>query len=72
VGDDYSKEELVAELGSAFLSAEAGIDNSQIENSAAYIKGWLKPLRNDKRLIVIASSQAAKAARYILGQTEEE
>jgi len=72
VGDEYSKEELVAELVSAFLCAEAGIDNSQIENSAAYIQGWLKPLRNDKRLIVIASSQAAKAVRYIMGQTEEE
>ena len=41
--DEYSKEELVAELGSAFLCVEAGIDNSQIENSAAYIQGWLKP-----------------------------
>ncbi|HZV83198.1 MAG TPA: zincin-like metallopeptidase domain-containing protein, partial [Geobacteraceae bacterium] len=66
-GDEYSREELVAELGSAFLCAEAGIDNSQIENSAAYIQGWLKPLRNDKRLIVMASSQAARATRYILG-----
>jgi antirestriction protein ArdC len=71
VSDEYSKEELVAELGSAFLCAEAGIDNSQLENSAAYIQSWLKPLRNDKRLIVTASSQAAKAARYILGQTDE-
>lgn len=69
--EEYSKEELIAESGCAFLSAEAGIDNSQLDNSAAYINSWLKALKNDKRLLISASSQAAKAARYILGQTEE-
>jgi antirestriction protein ArdC len=69
--EDDSKEELIAELGSAFLCAEAGIDNSQLDNSAAYIQSWLKALKDDKRLIVTASSHAAKAARYILGQPEE-
>ena len=62
----------MAELSSALLCAEAGIDNSQVDNSAAYIQSWLKQLKNDKRLIVNASSQAAKAARYIMGQKEEE
>jgi antirestriction protein ArdC len=70
-GEEYSKEELIAELGSAFLCAEAGIDNSELDNSAAYIQSWLKALRNDKRLLISASSQAAKATRYILGQTDE-
>jgi antirestriction protein ArdC len=69
--EDYSKEELIAELGSAFLCAEAGIDNSELDNSTAYIQSWLKALKNDKRLLIAASSQAAKAARYILGQTED-
>jgi antirestriction protein ArdC len=69
--EEYSKEELIAELGSAFLCAEAGIDNSELDNSAAYIQSWLKALKNDKRLIVTASSQAAKSTRYILGHTEE-
>jgi antirestriction protein ArdC len=69
--EDYSKEELIAELGSAYLCAEAGIDNSELENSAAYIQSWLKALKNDKRLIISAGSHAARAARYILGQKEE-
>lgn len=71
VSEDYSKEELIAELGSAFLCAEAGIDNSELDNSAAYIQSWLKELKNDKRLIISASSHATKATRYILGQPQE-
>ena len=67
---EYSKEELIAELGDAFLCAEAGIDNSQLENSTAYIQSWLNALNNDKRLLISASSHAARATRYILGQTE--
>lgn len=62
----YAKEELVAELGSAFLCAHAGIDNT-LANSAAYIQGWLRALQNDHKLIVEASSAAQKAARWILG-----
>jgi antirestriction protein ArdC len=63
--------DVYTELGSAFLCAEAGIDNSELDNSAAYIQSWLKALRNDKRLLISASSHAAKATHYILGQTEE-
>lgn len=70
--EKYSFEELVAELGAAYLCAEAGIDNSTIENSSAYIAGWLKKLRNDKTLIVRAASQAQKAADFILGETAGE
>lgn len=67
-GDEsYSKEELVAEMGAAMLCVVCGIENSTIENSAAYIASWLEKLRNDKRLVVHAAAQAQKAADYILG-----
>jgi antirestriction protein ArdC len=66
-GDDaYSKEELVAEMGASFLCGHAGIENTTIENSAAYIQGWLKFLKNDKTLLIYAAAQAQKASDYIL------
>lgn len=64
---DYSREELVAELGSAFLCAEAGINNT-LENSAAYLQGWLDVLKADSRLIVTAASAAQRAADFILNR----
>jgi len=64
----YSKEELCAEMGAAFLCAEAGISNAVIGNQAAYIAGWLKKLRDDRKLVVHAAAQAQKAADYILGK----
>jgi antirestriction protein ArdC len=64
----YSLEELVAEVGSAYLSAFTGILNSGIKNSAAYINGWLGKLRNDKRLIVQASGLAQRAVDFIINQ----
>ncbi|HWO96480.1 MAG TPA: zincin-like metallopeptidase domain-containing protein [Bacillus sp. (in: firmicutes)] len=63
----YSKEELVAEIGAGMLCAECGIDNSTLENSAAYIGGWLKALNNDQKLIFHAASYAQKAVDWILG-----
>lgn len=64
---DYSKEELIAELSSAFLMSHCGIEtNSTFRNSAAYIQGWLAALSNDNRLIVSASSRAEKAAKWVL------
>jgi len=64
----YSKEELIAELGASFLSSLAGIFNSKQEkNSAAYIKSWLKVLKDDPTMILTAASKAQKAAEYILG-----
>ncbi|GAH62731.1 unnamed protein product, partial [marine sediment metagenome] len=72
-GDErYSKEELVAEIGASFLCAQCGIENKTIDNSAAYIQGWLKRLNNDKTLIISASAQAQKAVDYILGTKENE
>lgn len=66
---EYSKEELVAEMGAAFLCGVAGIENGTIENSAAYIAGWLKGLKNDKKLLVQAAAQGQKAADYILNRS---
>lgn len=66
-GENYSKEELTAEFTAAFLSAVTGIHPKTLTNSAAYIKGWLQALKNDKRLVLSAASQAQKAADYILG-----
>lgn len=66
--EDYSKEELVAEVGSAALMNYAGIETvKSFRNSAAYIQGWLQALRNDNKLIIQASGQAAKAVDFILG-----
>ncbi len=62
----YSKEELAAEFGAAFLCAHAGIQGT-LDNSAAYIAGWAKALKADSRLVVTAASQGQKAADYILG-----
>lgn len=64
---DYSNEELVAEFGSAFLCAAAGISPPTIEQSAAYIDGWRKKLRDDKKLVIQAAGQGQRAADYILG-----
>ena len=68
----YSKEELVAEMGAAFLSGYCGTENVTIKNSAAYIQGWLKALKNDKTLLIHAAAQAQKAADFILNRKEEE
>lgn len=64
----YSKEELVAELGAAFLSNEAGIlDQVQFDNSAAYLNSWIQKLENDPKIIVSAASQAQRSADFVLG-----
>lgn len=63
----YSQEELVAELGAAFLCSITKTDRPDVvENSAAYIKGWLEALKNDKQLIFKAAADAQKAVDYIL------
>lgn len=66
--EEYSREELVAEIGAAALLAHCGIETDvSLRNSAAYIKSWLNALRNDKRMIVTASGAAAKAFELITG-----
>ena len=67
--DPYCKEELIAELGSAFLCGYTDIVDRTIDNSAAYVEGWLKQFQNDRTLIVSAAAQAQKAADFILGRT---
>jgi antirestriction protein ArdC len=67
---EYSKEELTAEFGAAFLCGEAGISNDGIlDNSAAYIQGWLAKLQSDKNFAIQAAQRAQKAADYILGRS---
>lgn len=62
---DYSQEELVAEMGAAYLCGICGIENSTIDNSAAYIQSWLSKLKSDNKFIVQAASYAQKAVDYI-------
>ncbi len=68
---EYSKEELVAELGSAFLVNHCGLESTaSFRNSAGYIQGWLSALKNDKKLIISAAGAAAKAVNLILDRKE--
>jgi len=62
---DYSREELVAEMGAAFLCALAGIERETEENSAAYLASWIKVLKGDPKMAVVAAGAAQKAADYI-------
>ena len=67
--ENYSKEELVAEIGSATLINKLGIGtNKSFNNSTAYIQSWLRVLKNDKKFIISASSRAEKAVKYILNE----
>jgi antirestriction protein ArdC len=63
----YAREELVAEIGACFLTAEAGL-TVEDEQSAAYIDGWLEALRSDRRLVVQAAAAAQKAVDLILNR----
>jgi len=70
--EDYSKEELVAEMGAAMLCGVAGIESRTLENSAAYLQAWINKLKSDSRLIISAASQAQKAADFILARSANE
>jgi len=65
--ESYSKEELIAEMGTAMLCGVAGIERKTLSNSAAYLKSWIDVLKSDSRMVVSAASQAQKAADYIQG-----
>lgn len=67
--EDYSSEEICADLSASMLSAVAGISNETVELSASYINGWLSVLRQDKKAIVIAAARAQASADHILGKT---
>ena len=65
--EDYSKEELVAEIGAATLVDHVGLETStSLRHNAAYIQNWLKVLKDDKRFIVSAAGRAEKAVNLIL------
>lgn len=67
--DEYSKEELVAEIGSANLMNIIGIETKKsFRNSTAYIQSWLRVLKNDNKFILSASGKAEKAVKYILNE----
>jgi antirestriction protein ArdC len=67
-GDEgYAREELVAELGSAFLCADLGLTPEQRPDHAAYIASWLEVLKHDKRFIFTAAGHAQRAADYLHG-----
>lgn len=66
--DEYSKEELVAEIGSASILNMLGIETPKtFKNSTAYIQSWIKVLKDDVKFIVSASSKAEKAVNFIIG-----
>jgi antirestriction protein ArdC len=72
-GDEhYAAEELVAELGAAFLCADLGLSLEPRDDHSSYIAGWLKVLKNDKRAIFTASSMAEKAAKYLADKQSTE
>ncbi len=62
-------EELIAELGAAFLAAQLGIFSEQRGNHAGYIASWLKVLTSDKRAICSAASKAQQAADWLIAQS---
>lgn len=65
---EYSREELVAEIGSAMLCSVSGVETTKsLKNSVAYIQSWIRSLKNDPKMIIWASSRAEKAANYIFG-----
>jgi antirestriction protein ArdC len=64
---DYSQEELVAEMGAAYLCGITGIEQETIQNNAAYIKSWIRTFKDDSKVLIMAATQAQKAVDYILG-----
>src|SRR3990167_5867957 len=69
--ESYSKEELIAEMGACFLSAQCGIEPVVIDNSASYIGNWLMKLRKDNKLVVQAAGQAQRAVDFLVGKKFE-
>ena len=68
-GEDYGKEELIAELSAAALCGKCGVESrDSFRNSAAYLNGWMEAIKGNPELIVAAASKADKAVEYILGE----
>ena len=66
-----AREELIAEIGAAFLCEHCGIGAPVIENTVAYVQSWKKHLKDDPRIIATAAQQAQKAAQWILNNRNQ-
>lgn len=66
----YSREELVAEIGSVFMQNETGMDLGAVDNAAAYIKGWWSKIKEDRGSLIDAASKAQRAVDYIISKKE--
>ena len=65
--DEYSKEELVAEMGASFLCSLTGIAPKVEKNQTAYIQGWIKKLKGDSKILISCAGKSQKAVEYIKG-----
>lgn len=70
--NDYAFEELIAELGAAFLCADLGVANEPRPDHAAYVASWLQVLNDDRRAVFTAAARANDAAIYLQGFSEPE
>jgi len=68
---NYSKEELVAEMGSSFLAGHTGIEQVTLTNNAAYLDSWIKVLKGDAKLVIVAAAAAQKAVDFALNRQTE-
>ncbi|HZK87687.1 MAG TPA: zincin-like metallopeptidase domain-containing protein [Anaerovoracaceae bacterium] len=68
---DYSQEELVAEMGAAYLCGITDLEQETIQNNASYIKSWIRTFKDDPKVLVLAAAQAQKAVDYILAHQTE-
>lgn len=72
-GDDYSREELVAEMCAGFLALEIGLTSEEMqEQTAAYLEHWIEVIEESPSILMSAATRGEKAARYILGEHEDE
>jgi len=58
-------------MGAAYLCGLTNIDQQTIENNAAYIKSWIRPFKDDPKVLVLAAAQAQNAVNYMLNQKAE-
>ncbi|MDB5198931.1 MAG: hypothetical protein JWO92_894 [Chitinophagaceae bacterium] len=70
--ESYAMEELIAEMGSAYLCHDSGILPNEIKDKVSYLSNWLEVFKNDKRFIVTASGHAQKAVDFVLNRKENE
>ena len=59
-------------MGAAFLCGVCGIENKTVDNSAAYIASWLRALKHDTQMVILAAAQAQRAADFIQGVTYQD